>query len=973
MLQESLRPFPLRVHISTLFIVLVLAVGSLIGWLGYSFSRDQLETSAAELISRINRETLTELNLAMAPAETAISLVRYTVLVSATSHDERMSALPLLVEALGSSNLLSSIYVGYGNGDFFFVRKLQDAREAAAFDAPPGARYIVQSIEQGTTLARGRYVHLDAALAVLRTDELPDYAAAYDPRGREWYRSALVASGRVVTSPYVFFSSRRVGTTMAVRVPDHAAVVGADILLETLSVSLAKQKVTPGTELALADAGGGVVAYEQIGRLLPDVDDPAVAVQLARLGDLGVPALQQVSLPLSAERGGQAVMVGDAPWRMSIAQLHIEGAPALFLVTAVPESELFADALRLRRQSAMLTALVILIAIPVTWSMARGIAGPLQALVGNAEAVQRFDFSRTMKVNSLVKEVNELAATMEGMKRNIRRFLDISLAVAAEKRFEDLLPRLLVETVLAADAAGGVLYLVEDDRLVPAAALKADGTPLPGTAASLPLDGATSLLGRALETGIALAAGLDAEALRILGLQAAAVETDAAHAIAVPLLNRQGQQVGAMLLLRREESDRARLSFIEALSGSTALSLENKALINAQKVLFESFIQLIAGAIDAKSPYTGGHCARVPELTKMLARAACDAGDGVFRDFRLDEDEWEAVHVAAWLHDCGKVTTPEYVVDKATKLETLYNRIHEVRMRFEVLKRDAEIECLKAMQGGTPELEARARLVREWALLDEEFAFVASCNEGGESMAPAQIERLEQIARRSWLRTLDDRLGTSYEERLRMARVPVAPLPVRECLLADKPEHMFERSEHERIAPDNRWGFRMEVPELLYNRGELYNLSVERGTLSAEERYKINEHIVQTQIMLAQLPFPRHLREVPEIAGGHHEKMDGTGYPKRLTREQMSPVARMMAIADIFEALTAVDRPYKRGKTLSESIAIMARMRDEHHIDPDLFELFLRSGVYRDYAEHFMQQAQIDAVRIEDYLYPAQA
>jgi HD-GYP domain-containing protein (c-di-GMP phosphodiesterase class II) len=201
-----------------------------------------------------------------------------------------------------------------------------------------------------------------------------------------------------------------------------------------------------------------------------------------------------------------------------------------------------------------------------------------------------------------------------------------------------------------------------------------------------------------------------------------------------------------------------------------------------------------------------------------------------------------------------------------------------------------------------------------------------------------------------------------------MERAPAPPLPVRERLLADKPEQRFERSAQERIAPDNRWGFRMEVPELLYNKGELYNLSVARGTLSAEERYKINEHIVQTQIMLSQLPFPRHLREVPEIAGSHHEKMDGTGYPKRLTREQMSPVARMMAIADIFEALTAVDRPYKRGKTLTEAIAIMARMRDEQHIDPDLFELFLRSGVYRQYADRFMQPAQIDEVRIDDYL-----
>jgi HD-GYP domain-containing protein (c-di-GMP phosphodiesterase class II) len=104
----------------------------------------------------------------------------------------------------------------------------------------------------------------------------------------------------------------------------------------------------------------------------------------------------------------------------------------------------------------------------------------------------------------------------------------------------------------------------------------------------------------------------------------------------------------------------------------------------------------------------------------------------------------------------------------------------------------------------------------------------------------------------------------------------------------------------------------MDVPEFLYNRGELHNLSIQRGTLTPEDRYKINEHIVQTIKMLDKLPFPKHLKSVPELAGGHHEKMDGTGYPKRLTRDDMSPVSRMMAVADIFEALTAVDRPYKK-------------------------------------------------------------
>ncbi|NJM12119.1 MAG: hypothetical protein HC889_09755 [Synechococcaceae cyanobacterium SM1_2_3] len=444
--------------------------------------------------------------------------------------------------------------------------------------------------------------------------------------------------------------------------------------------------------------------------------------------------------------------------------------------------------------------------------------------------------------------------------------------------------------------------------------------------------------------------------------------------IVVPLRNSRQELVGALALLKAESARSGShiapelLAFIAALSGTSAVSIENQRLLHAQKNLFEAFIRLLADAIDAKSPYTGGHCARVPELTKLLAQAACADQTGTFQDFSLNEDGWEELHIACWLHDCGKITTPEYVVDKATKLETIYDRIHEVRMRFEVLKRDAEIACWRNVADGGDRSVLRAQLEADWRQIDDDFAFVARCNQGGEFMVPEQIARIKRLAERTWLRTLDDRIGLSHEERTRKELTPAAPLPVIEPLLADKPEHRFERRDQDRIAADNPWGFRLNVPELLYHRGEIHNLCVARGTLTDEERYKINEHIVQTIVMLSRLPFPKPLRRVPEIAGGHHEKMDGNGYPKRLKRDQMSVLARMMAIADIFEALTAIDRPYKSGKTLSESLRIMARMAQEQHIDPQLFELFLRAGVYQQYAERFLRPEQIDAVSIEDYL-----
>ena len=969
------RRFPLRVHISALFLFLILIVGGVVGGLGYKISQEILESTAADLSRRIDREILENFTSLIAPAEVTTRLLSLDRVAQEGSLEGRLASLRLMRELLDSSAALTSLYVGYENGDFFMLRRLAEAAEFRQFDAPDETAYVVQSIERtSNTEAKGQFIYLDRALRTLRSDDRPDYAAQYDPRSRDWYGAALADAGQIKTQPYLFYTTRKAGITIASRSGKDAAVVGADITLETLNEILALQKVTPGTHLVLSNALGQVISFEDFTRAVKVPEQPGNKLLLPDIVDLGVPVLAQLKPALAKADTQQAqeivLDVQGERWRVSLRPFKLEGTKQLFLVMAIPDNELMAAAHTLLRQLAFAMLLVFLLSIPVTLALARSISRDLHTLVGAADAIRRFEFSQPIATESMVLEVNELAITMDVMKRTIRRFIDISMAVAGESNFDRLLPRLLNETISAAEADSGILYLAENDRLLPTIAHLADGTTMPGNPLPLAPAAAGPLLSAALAAGNAQAGPLGDSDIKALGLSAFAASLEGKHAIAVPLLNRQHNLVGAMVLFRQTETDTARLRFIEALAGSSAVSIESRELIQAQKVLFEAFVQLIAGAIDAKSPYTGGHCARVPELTKMLAKAACAETSGPFADFNLDENDWEAVHVASWLHDCGKVTTPEYVVDKATKLETLYDRIHEIRMRFEVLKRDAEIACLKAIAAGEPEARARARLAAEIGQLDDDFAFVATCNEGGEFMAPEKQERLQAIAARTWTRTLDDRIGISHEEKTRKARNPTAALPVEETLLADKPEHRFERGLRDQMPADNKWGFRMPPPELLYNKGELYNLGVVRGTLSDEERYKINEHIVQTLVMLTQLPFPKHLRNVPEIAGGHHEKMDGTGYPRRLRKDEMSPLARMMAISDIFEALTAVDRPYKKGKTLTEALRIMATMKREQHIDPDLFDLFLRSGIYREYAERFMRPEQIDDVDIEPFLAP---
>lgn len=950
----------------------MLVVGGIIGSLGYQISRNILKSMAGELSGRIERAAMRELTNLISPAEMATRLLGLDAITQAKSLEQRLESLGFMREALTNSPGLTSLYIGYGNGDFFLIRRLWNNDESQQLNAPEQTNFIVQSIDRFQGTLRGRFIFIDASLAILRSDDRPEYAASYDPRTREWYKAATASTGQIKTAPYLFFTTKKVGLTIAQKAMRADAVVGADIRLETLDERLAKQKVTPGTHVALVNRESSILAYEDYARLISHSVEANGRAVLLKLAELNVQVLAQLA-PLVEKMDEELVQkliveVAGELWHATVSPVKMAGATPLFLITAIPDKELMAPAYNLIRQSSMVMVLVILLAIPITWVLARAISKPLRKLAGEVEAIRHFEFSTPISVESFVLEVSELALTMDSMKHTISRFLKISLAVSAENNFDRLLRFLLSETISAADADAGVLYLIDDANFLPATGLMADGSILPPSAPTHDPANHSPLFKAAMQARTAYSAPLTDADITALGLAEAIKACGASHGIAVPLLNSQQTLVGTMVLLRQTATDDARLSFIEALSGPAAVSLENKELIRAQKLLFEAFLRLIAGAIDAKSPYTGGHCARVPELTKMLANAACAETSGPYRDFSLSEDDWEAVHVAAWLHDCGKITTPEYVVNKATKLETLYDRIHEIRMRFEVLKRDAEIACLKAVASGQPETPARAKLSAELAQLDDDFAFVAACNEGGEFMASEKLARLKSIAGRTWLRTLDDRIGVSLEEKKRKARSQAPELPVVESLLADKNEHFVERPAQDRIAENNQWGIKMVVPDLLYNKGELHNLSIARGTLSEEERYKIKEHIVQTLIMLSQLPFPKHLRQVAEIASGHHEKMDGTGYPKRLRGEDMSPLARMLAIADIFEALTAVDRPYKKGKTLSEAIKIMSIMKKNQHIDPDLFDLFLHSGVYRDYATLFLKPEQIDEVDIAGYV-----
>ena len=537
-------------------------------------------------------------------------------------------------------------------------------------------------------------------------------------------------------------------------------------------------------------------------------------------------------------------------------------------------------------------------------------------------------------------------AYISDLEEQIGNLSQIGLALSKERDMSKLLEMILLEAKRISNSDGGTLYMMTDDKRLKFEIMMTDslnfhmggtsGEEIPFYPVKL-----YDEKGEPNNSMVAAYVGLSGDTVNIQDAYKAKGfdfsgtkmfdEKTGYHSksfLTVPLKNHEDEIIGVLQLLNAQKNKSKKIiefsediqGKVEALASQAAVAITNKNLIKDLENLFESFIKLIASAIDAKSPYTGGHCERVPEITMMLAEVVHKTKNGPFADFKLSDQEMYELKIAAWLHDCGKVATPEFVVDKSTKLETIYDRIHEVETRFAALKRDFEIKKLKKeltierdQSLSTNEKNKKINdLKKDYQKtirkIKKDLSFIKESNIGGEFMSGDKQQRINEIAQYKW-----------------------------------KPNGKMQN---------------------FLSEDEIYNLTIPRGTLTPEERQVINDHIVITINMLDELPYPKHLKNIPEFAGGHHEKLDGTGYPKGLTKEEMSVQARIMAIADIFEALTARDRPYKKGKTLSQAMRILGFMKDDAHIDVDLFDIFVKQKIYMKYAKGFLEPEQIDEVNV---------
>ena len=516
----------------------------------------------------------------------------------------------------------------------------------------------------------------------------------------------------------------------------------------------------------------------------------------------------------------------------------------------------------------------------------------------------------------------------------LQHLINIGVELSTEEDTTTLLEHILVSAKQLANADGGTIYSITSEQTLKFDTLLNDtlnmymggssGKEIPFPEIPMFVDGQPNY--NAL---VAYAAATDQVINISDAYQAGDYDMSAARrmdektgyrtksVLTIPMKNHEKELIGVLQLINAQnESGIIDFSteveqIIRSLSSMAAVALTNRQLIDDMEALFQALTRLIARAIDEKSPYTGGHCNRVPELTMMIAEAVCENDKGPLANFSMDDQEKYELSVAGWLHDCGKIATPEYVMDKSTKLETVFDRIELVDCRIELaisqLENDYQQKIIQSLKKGDSVEKLESELEQHKKALTEARAFLRTSNIGGEFMDQADQQRVADLAKQYQV-VIDGKL------------------------------------------------------QPLLTGNEVVNLSIDKGTLLPEEREVINNHMVVTIDMLESLPFPKHLRRVPEYAGGHHEKMDGTGYPNGLKREDMSVPARMMAIADIFEALTAADRPYKPAKSLSECLRIMGFMKLDQHIDPDLFDIFIDKQVYLQYAYQFLDKSQIDNV-----------
>ena len=983
----SKRKWSFRISIATLMIILTVSLSISFLTIAYRSFSEASEKSSHRLFDEISGKLVDQaerlLDSMGAVVETGAFLASTGEL--SAQMNPQSSLFFFAVKALQQNEQLHALFWEDSDGNLFRVTALRNNPSLQQIYQVRGeVAYVVTYVDiEGQVISE---LGLDASLKEVSSNEsLRKTEQPYRP----WHLQASGYTGLQFFGPDILGYASLPGISCVKAADDGSLIFGADMILDRFKEFVWGQYVSQS---------GYSFIFSQDGVLVAHPKEPSVTV--ARKGEkeeMWLVPLAQSTRPEVRKindffklHGSESLglthhlTVDRETYVLHLAPLDHFGLRFIIAINA-PLQDFVSIFNTLRRQSLLVALAAICCAVGVSFILAQRVSTSLSRLAHSAEKMQDFDFSEDIKLESIFTEIDTLIQSFSLMQRTVRnktddliltqgrlkQLVDDGLSLASEQDEQSLIEYTFYAAKILMDADGGILFRSDEKNQLSTEVIlnphwlgEVKSSPRSEfDKLTLDLASPSTILEEkaqhAIDSGdITLVPEYSGPGL----VPQADLSPEATYSVLfIPLNTRREKNIGLIQLVKtcaphlspEANFEHDRFQFVELLAAQAATAMDNQELIKSQQLLLDSFIKVIAGAIDAKSPHTGRHCSRVPELALLIAKAVHDSDADLFASERLATDEeWREFRIAAWLHDCGKVTTPDQVVNKATKLETAYNRIHEIRMRFEVLWRDLEIAFLKrqgdGVSVGSEELES---LKQAQAELQKEFEFIALCNVQSETIAPQDRDWLETIAQRSWFPKFDDRLGLSTEESNRKQSIFDSGQP--ESLLADKPEHLIPFINGVNNFPDMS-RFNLPVPQYRYHLGEIHNLLAETGTLTPEERYVMQEHSVQTILMLEQLPFPRHLSQVVEYACNHHEKMNGSGYPRGLSGNQMPVWARILAIADIFEALTAADRPYKDPMSVETALEIMQEMCDADELDADLFDLFRNSDVIETYSQLYL-------------------
>lgn len=937
------RKYPLQFHITFIFIVIVLFLSIALIFIQTENGKKLNDSFATSLVIKNAEIIRLAFHAKTTPVLVAIHNLAHSGFINQHQQINSHHWLNIIDNVMQFNHEILAIYAGYHDGYSIIVRNLRNKLSKKKFDAPKNAILMLEIKQIDHTQIRNFY---DEQLNIIKTTHGVNH---FSPSERPWYQKAPADGSIYITSPYRFAALNIMGVSFSHRLKNQNGVLALDVSLASIYQFLNTLSFYSNSQILLMDNQKRIIAHHGLAQN---------SHREIRNHSVFTDYIQQKSL----KQTNQTVFFEGQKWRLNAVQINTQ-SKKLILAEAIPESILNADLIATRNKQIFYILIMALVGFMLTIWGAHKISAPLQSLQQATSHIRYFNFRKTEFPESNIQQISDLSHSLNVMSNTIDHFLKTLRKVSNSRHIDTLFDDIARQCRQIASANFVYVWTAKDhnDEEYSQVAQTPADTALP----SIQINQLLSLLREKFADDHEKKHPSVITNREDIHQFTSDLSDLLQESWLFPLHNRNQACFGYVLIgfnrrLSRDEQEK--IHFLQAFLDFLALIQEQQKYIAEQKRLFDSIVQMFALAIDTKSPYTGKHCQRVPKLTFLLAEAA-SADSTNFNDFKLTENTRQTLHLAAWLHDCGKITTPEYVVDKATKLETIYNRIHEIRTRFEVLKRDAIICYWQQKSAGGDETELQKKLNQTLNTLDHEFRFIAECNQSTETMSETSIETLKLISQRQWQPMMDNRLGLSWEETQRQESAQDEGGQWI-SILTDAPYHLIPWHSQQK-ADFAVWEFNLKIPEYQYNLGEIHNLSVRHGTLTPEERFTINKHVIETIRMLKRLPYPHYLARVPEIAGGHHETLIGTGYPYGHKQDQMSIEARIMAIADIFEALTADDRPYKKAKPLSEALNILAKMAQKQHIDPQLFRLFIIDGIYLKYAEEYLPEIQCDIDNID--------